>query len=51
MSLQQNHMTNTAQVCVPLAGELSRGAVLKRKLDTGGNPTGVKHDNPILDTR
>ena len=40
-----------AQVCVPIAGELTRGKVLKRKLDRDGIPTGVKNDNPILDTR
>ena len=41
----------TAQVVVPLAGELTKGKVLKRKRDQNGNPTGVKNDNPILDTR
>jgi len=41
----------TAQVVVPLAGELTKGKVLKRKRDDNGNPTGVRNDNPILDTR
>ena len=41
----------TAQVIVPLAGELTKGKVLKRKRDQDGNPTGVRNDNPILDTR
>ena len=40
-----------AQVVVPLAGELTKGKVLKRKRDPDGNPTGVRNDNPILDTR
>ena len=40
-----------AQVCVPIAGELTRGKVLKRKRDGDGNPTGSKHIHHVLDTR
>ena len=41
----------SAQVLVPVAGELVRGKVIARKRDHNGNPIGVRHSNPILDTR
>ena len=41
----------TAQVIIPLAGELTKGKILKRKRDQDGNPTDVRNTNPILDTR
>ena len=39
-----------AQVIAPLSGELSKGKVLKRKLDRDDKLTGSRNENPILDT-
>lgn len=41
----------SAQVLVPVAGELVRGKVIARKRDHNGNPIGVRHSNSIFDTR
>ena len=41
----------SAQVLVPVAGELVRGKVIAEKQDHNDNPIGVRHSNPILDTR
>ena len=32
------------QIIVFLAGEPSKGKILKRKLDRGDNPTGIRND-------
>ena len=41
----------SAQVQLPLGGEMKRGTVVNRKRDHNGNPVGIRHDNPMLDTR
>ena len=30
---------------------MKRGTVINRKRDHNGNPVGIRHDNPMLDTR
>ena len=39
------------QVIVPLIVELSKGKVLKRKLDRDDKPRGIRNKKSILDTR
>ena len=39
------------QVIAPLEGEMSKDTVLKRKLDRDDNPTCIRNEKPILDTR
>jgi transposase InsO family protein len=41
----------TAQVLLPKGEEFRVGTVIKRKVDDNGQPLGISHDNPILDTR
>ena len=37
---------------IPVVGEIKHGSVLKRKRDEiTGNPCGIRHKDPILDTR
>ncbi len=40
-----------AELLFPRRGALARGRVTRRRWDIDGNPTGVAHPNPILDTR
>ena len=40
-----------SKVLIPIAGELKRGSVLKRKRDEHGLPYGSRHEDPVLDTR
>jgi hypothetical protein len=40
-----------AEIRLPLGGILKKGRVASRKRDADGNPAGLSHDNPILDTR
>ena len=41
----------TAQVLLPKGGEFRVGNVIRRRVDENGNPKGLSHNNPILDTR
>ena len=41
----------SAQVTLPVGGEVRRGQVVRRKRDHNGRPVGVRNSNPILDTR
>ena len=41
----------TAQVMLPVEGEMHIGTVRKRKLDANGVPIGKSHSNPILDDK
>ena len=38
------------QVNMPIGGEIRSAKVKRRLLDDSGNPTGVAHVNPLLDT-
>ena len=40
-----------ANIELPWGGVLTKGKVIARKQDAGGNPIGHAHANPILDTR
>jgi len=41
----------TAQILLPVGGEMAKGQVTKHRRDHNGRPIGVRHSNPILDTR
>jgi hypothetical protein len=41
----------SAEVMLPVGGDLKRAKVTARKQDDNGNPVGLAHNNPILDTR
>jgi hypothetical protein len=41
----------TAQVMLPVGGELSKGQVIKHRRDHNGRPIGLRHANPLLDAR
>ena len=41
----------TAQVMLPVGGEMTKGQVVKRLRDHNGRPIGIRHSNPILDSR
>lgn len=41
----------SAQVILPVGGELHRGQVTRRLRDGNGNPIGIRKPNPLLDTR
>jgi hypothetical protein len=41
----------SAQVQLPFGGEMKRGTVANRKRDNNGNPLGMRHENPLLDSR
>jgi len=41
----------SAQVILPVGGELRRGQVTRRLRDANGNPLGTRNTNPLLDTR
>jgi hypothetical protein len=41
----------TAQVMLPHGGDTVRARIVERTKDAQGRPIGVRHDNPILDTR
>jgi hypothetical protein len=41
----------SAQVLLPRGDENQRGTMKRRKHDDDGNPIGLRHSNPILDTR
>jgi hypothetical protein len=41
----------SAQVVLSQGDENYRGTVKRQKQDNDGNPVGVRHSNPILDTR
>ncbi len=40
-----------AEIMIPRSGVLLRGRVVQRKQDCDGNPVGLSHTNPVLDTR
>ena len=39
-----------AKIMTPRGGVLSRGRVIRQKRDSDGNPVGLSHTNPVLDT-
>ena len=41
----------TAEVLLPNMGEMTKAKVVGRKRDADGNPIGLRHANPLLDTR
>ncbi len=41
----------TAQILLPVGGEMAKGQVIKRRRDHNGRPVGIRHSNLILDTR
>jgi hypothetical protein len=41
----------TAEVLLPLGGDVTKARVIGRKRDADGNPVGRRNNNPILDTR
>jgi len=40
----------TAQIFLPVGGEMAKGQVTKCRRDQDGRPIGVRHSNPMLDT-
>jgi hypothetical protein len=41
----------TAQILLPVGGEMAKGQVIKRRRDQNGRPIGLSNSNPMLDTR
>lgn len=41
----------TAQLMLPVGGEMTKGQVVKCLRDHNGRPIGIRHSNPILDSR
>ena len=39
-----------AKIILPRGGVMTKGRVAQRKRDSGGNPVGRAHTNPILDS-